>query len=77
MNKRLFVATVLLTAAFISIMIYEKNHPYECTRSSVVTEILELRYREAIVQLADGERVQLNQATLKVGDSYCTNWKRS
>jgi sensor c-di-GMP phosphodiesterase-like protein len=61
-----------------SYMIYQDiAHPYKCVQTSIVTQILELQYREAMIQLADGRKVVVDQATLKPGDTFCLKRERT
>lgn len=42
-----------------------------CVKEATVEEILELRYRDAVILLSTGDQVKVNQARLKPGDTYC------
>lgn len=47
----------------------------ECTETSTVKAIVELKYRDAVIELENGERRTVNQASLRPGDIYCSKWK--
>ncbi len=52
-------------------------YPLVCTQHQVVDSIVELKYRTAVVRLADGTLMPVYQATLKPGDSICTRMERN
>ena len=45
-----------------------------CDESQKVSKILELRYREAVILLENGNEIIVNQASLKPGDNFCVKW---
>lgn len=55
---------------------YDKTHPPVCLTNTKVVSIDALIYRSAMITLADGQKVEVNQATLKPGDNFCTKWKK-
>jgi len=48
-----------------------------CTEKSNVIQILQLRGRDAIIELSNNETKVVNQAFLKPGDEVCVKWVRS
>ena len=75
-----FIALLLVTpivgASIAYIAFNEVKHPMECKQTHKVNKILELIGRDAIIELDDGSEETVNQATLKPGDDYCTEWGR-
>lgn len=53
----------------------EYNYEYRCVGESKVIKILELKYRDAIILLENGMEVEVSQARLKLGDTYCYDYK--
>lgn len=47
-----------------------------CVREETVLLITELDYREATIYLANGESHVVNQVSLKLGDKFCSEYKR-
>jgi hypothetical protein len=47
-----------------------------CVESVKVVEIIELKYRDAVIRTSDGKVRTVNQATMKPGDQLCARWSR-
>jgi len=47
----------------------------KCVETATVEKILELQYRDAVIQLSNGKIITVNQATLKPGDSVCIQYR--
>lgn len=50
--------------------------PWTCAEKSTLTKILELRYRDAVIELKNGKNMTVNQASLKLGDEVCIRYGR-
>lgn len=75
MEKKL---TKLINVFFLSIIALTLSacfEPRKCISSSKVIDILELKHRDAVIKLENGELKTVNQATLKQGDMYCLAYK--
>jgi hypothetical protein len=74
------LVTIILIGSIILICLglamNEAEHPDVCKHEETVTQILELRYRDAVVLLSDGSKRNVNQATMKPGDKFCTYWSK-
>lgn len=68
------VLLVSLTIGFGSAFNY--YHPKVCTYESTISQILEIRRRDAVILLADGNRVTVRLASFRAGDKYCAKWER-
>lgn len=68
-GKLLFVNLMLITISGCDV------EPKKCIESSKVVDILELRYREAVIKLENGQTIVVDQATLKQGEMFCLAYK--
>jgi len=76
-NWILRIYTLLLLFGIpVALGIHAYFHQPRCIIQSTVKKILDLDYRSATILLSTGEKVVVNQATLKPGDSYCAKWQR-
>jgi len=75
------IVKFLLLAVFITlVLILARCNPpgnIVCKRSETVTSILELKYRDAVVLLSNDEKLIVNQASLKPGDTVCVEWGKN
>lgn len=55
---------------------YDHTHPPICLTETKVVSIDAVHYRSASITLADGQKVEVFQATLKPGDNFCIQWKK-
>lgn len=74
--KVTFIFTALVLVTTILYLLPPLTKPFTCVERSPVKEILELRYRDAIILLGNGQKIDVNQATLKPGDLVCSKWER-
>jgi len=73
------ITGIILVIVFMAFLGYgcwlENNYEYRCVGESKVVKILELKYRDAIILLENGMEVEVSQARLKLGDTYCYDHK--
>lgn len=73
------IAGIILAILIMAFLGYgywlENNYEYRCVGESKVVKILELKYRDAIILLENGMEVEVSQARLKLGDTYCYDYK--
>lgn len=73
------IAGIILAIVFMAFVGHgywlENNYEYRCVGESKVVKILELKYRDAIILLENGMEVEVSQARLKLGDTYCYDYK--
>lgn len=72
----LFMRAVVITAISLPVYYGVTEDPPSCTKVGVVTDILELKYRSAVIEIDGNHEVTVNQASLKIGDDYCLSWKK-
>ena len=68
------VAPIILAVPVVigfAVLLFHPPKEIVCKSSSEVIKITELNYRDATVLMANGEYITVNQATLKIGDTYC------
>jgi hypothetical protein len=70
------VAWAVVGYAVIFMLNVQSTPAATCVTSKRVASIAELRYRDAVIVLEDGSNVTVNQAVLKPGDQYCTQWTK-
>lgn len=64
---------------FLVIIISDIDKPMRsnaCVEYHSVTKILELRYRDAVIELDNSTTLVVNQASLKIGDGVCTRYRK-
>lgn len=73
----------LITGASVALIFYGALRlvgcdatPPKCVETKTVTRILELQYRDAVIELDDGSHTTVNQAWLSPGDSICVKYKQ-
>jgi hypothetical protein len=71
-----FIGFILLGILLIYNSFLDITHPVQCVSSSKVVDILSLEGRNATIKLENGQKIQLNQAYLNKGDSYCLAFER-
>jgi len=75
------IVKFLLLAVFIALALTlaRCNPPARivCKRSETVKSILELMGRDAVVLLSNDEKLTVNQASLKPGDTVCAEWGKN
>jgi hypothetical protein len=73
--KALVIIVMLLT---LGIWLYTDNQgqTHYCEEYGTITDILELQYRSAVIEVNGSIKKTVNQATLKTGDKICLNWER-
>ena len=74
---RILLALLIATISLSAYTVYmDVNHPRYCVDEHVVKSILELKYRDALIELDNGQHVTVYQASLKPGDTHCLKWER-
>ena len=68
---------LVIIALSAGLLVYDYTSPIRCQQEQTVKSIKELRGRDAVVQLDDGNARVVNQAYLKPGDAICTKWGRN
>jgi hypothetical protein len=71
---RFFTVFTLFLFAALGIAHNVKHGEAVCVDEVTVKAILELHYRDAIIELTDGRKHTVNQATLKPGDKFCLKY---
>lgn len=74
-DKVMLISILLMGTLIASTFIHESMYTKVCKESHTVEKILALRYRDATIQLSNGATFDVNQARLKLGDSYCVKWE--
>jgi len=70
--KRILVVVLVLSLLFLFVRTFPEKK--ECLNRSKVVKILSLDYRDATIMLDSGKIMSVNQATLKIGDTICSEW---
>jgi hypothetical protein len=73
MNPETWVPRIFLLslAAIVITAVLKPPQKPRCVEEVRVVEILELRYRDAVILTSDGQHRTVNQATLRPGDALC------
>jgi pyruvate carboxylase len=75
-NLTLEIVSSIVMLAMIFFIIRDEMNPKVCVEQATVSKILELQYRSALIQLDNGKTIKVDQASLKIGDAFCTRYER-
>ena len=67
----------IIFASIMGLMYYfHDDRVMSCDEYQTVAQILELRHRNAVILLENGNKMTVNQAALSPGDSFCVKWSK-
>lgn len=77
--EKVDIFLICFFVAVVTVIVYidRTTESPKCVDTARVGKIVELKYRDAVVELTDGRRVTVNQATLKPGDQMCVRYSDS
>jgi len=74
---RYLLATLVLMFIGLAFALWnDVKHPIVCTESVRVEKILKVSYRDALIQLANGQKVWISQGNVEPDDLYCTKHEK-
>lgn len=72
MRTIFYMLSFLLVVIITYIIIF--SNPPTCVANTTVKSIDRLEYRSAVITLANGQHIYVDQATLAPGDTFCIKW---